>query len=857
MKQLIEKIKISTSLVDLCGNLGIKLAREGASYKALCPFREETTPSFTVFPDTNRYHCFSCGVVGDVIDLVQAMKHICFKEAVEFLANRLGNSAPGPVASDPHQSRALTLVDAAAGFFHFILKSRLEENHAAITSFLQSRGITPPTVAKFKLGYASADQGLSTALQKKGFTLEELVDSGLVKMDGQGKPLPFFRNRIVFPFLKHGRAFYLTGRSLDGSDPKYLNLRASDIIKKGIYNQDALKPNSGDLLITEGIIDSVIADQCGYSAISLAGLEGTDDLADLIGTRGTHIVFDSEESGAGMRGAEKLATSLLQKGKDSKIIMLPRNAGPNKVDLADFLASAGPEALKALLPQALGLLDLKIEHAAKLNQEERPGFIRAEIFPLICHGKFREMDRATCLEKLKKELGLNTDMFQSLKKEAKSYHVTLAVVKPVEEKEAPRMTDEERDLALQYLRDPQLIQNLVRDIRTVGLVGEDTNAQALYLFSLTRKTDKPVSAVVFGDSSAGKSHLVKSICSLIPDEDKLVLSSASAKSFEHAREDQLKHKFIVLQEIEGMEEVEATLRVIQSEGKLARFVATKNEQSGQIETVHKDVDCPASIITTTTRDHVHPENSTRIFELYVNQTPEQTAQIHELQREKVTLEWAAREKEQASTRSLHVNAQRLVRNLKVVIPFAKFITFPEDRVRSRRDFDRFLSLIQAVALFRQYQKEVKSLEGGEEYIEADLEDYRVAYDLGKRLFASTFSLISDRARDVLQVCIEIGQEGFGRADIRKKAKEMNVHVPENNKTLAQQLRSLEDVDAIEPIEGGKGKAYTYRLKIKSVQELDQSQVTAIPTAEEIEFEMHAEEMATEAEEGHLYSTGVN
>jgi DNA primase len=451
--------------------------------------------------------------------------------------------------------------------------------------------------------------------------------------------------------------------------------------------------------------------------------------------------------------------------------------------------------------------------------------------------------------RIRDELKLKTDMFNALKKEAAKSWKARQSDHPVEISTGKNyeLTAQEREEAIQYLKDPNLVQNLVSDIRRIGVLGEDSNALALYLFSLTRKSEKPISAVVFGDSAAGKSYLVNSICSLIPKEDLLILSSASTRSFEHASEEMLKHKFIVVQEIEGMEEVEPIIRIMQSEGRLSRLVSVKNEVTDKYESMHKDVECPACIITTTTRDRVHPENSTRIFELYANQTPEQTGQIQDLLRQKVTLDWAAREKEQALVKATHANAQRLIRNLKVVIPFSKHISFPQDSLRSRRDFERFLSLIQAVALFRQFQKEVKLTAGDEEYVEADIEDYRIAHELGTKLFKATFSPISERARDVLRVCLQIAKDKFTREDIRQKASELRIHVPVNNETLAGQLRSLcEDTPALELLEGSQGKTYVYGKKISSLEELNGAQISLIPTADQIASKISREGEEKEA-----------
>jgi DNA primase catalytic core len=840
MKELIERIKSEVSLVSICSEYGSTPIRAGENYRCICPFHPDGDPSFVIYTKTNKYQCFGrgCGLHGDVIDYVARMDGLSTKDAIKKLAARIGIDLPaqGHTEGREASSGALRILDDATDFFHFLLKDRIKERELQIEGFLAKRGIAPSSLEKFRVGYATSSPALITHLTKNTHYSEvDLMMAGLAMRTEAGILYSFFRNRIIFPFLRDGKAFYMTGRSLDKTLPKYLNLPTSDQFKKDIFNPDALRSSSKEILLTEGIIDCVLAEQYGYPAISLAGMEGGDGLSKRLRDKKAYIVFDNEHNGAGQAGAVKLASTLSRDGVEARIVTLPRKEGVSKVDLADFLKAEGTDAFSEAVRSSQSLIDIKINEATKQANLGRIDFIREKIVPLLCPPSIGEMDLARYLDTMKTKLSLNTDMYLSLKKEVARARKSFPADKPIDllSSGGYEMTLEEEAQVLAYLKDPGLMGNLAKDIRTIGVVGEDINAMALYLFSLTRKTEKPISAVVFGDSSSGKSHLVNSICSLLPEEDQMVLSSASAKSFEYGSEKQLKHKVIVVQESEGMADVEPTIRLMQSEGKLARYVTVKNEETGLSEATYRSVECPACIITTTTRDRVHPENSTRIFELYVNPSPEQTALIHELAREKVTVEWLAKKKEIANTQALHKAIQRFIPSVNVVIPFSEHIDFPKDSVRSRRDFPRFLDLIKSVALFRQFQKAPKKHDDGTDYIEADIEDYRVAFELGKKLFASTFSPISDRAKDVLRVCLAIEAEGFTRADVKKKAREMKIHVPENGRSLADQLRSLEEADAIKCIEGGKGKTYTYAKRIEKLEDLDQANISVIPTPEQI------------------------
>jgi DNA primase catalytic core len=840
------------SLEGICRKYDINLIKRGSDYVCLCPFVPESNPSFRIYTATDSFHCFSCLAHGDVIDFMQKQENLQFMPALTKLASMLGIDVAAQLTDegDSTKHRPNRILELAVDFYSLLLKNGLERQDPALGAFFRDRGIDKKSVDRFRIGFAPFNNKLAAfLLRTKGFHPDEVLSTGLIKQNGAGDFYPFFANRVIFPFLKDGRAVYLTGRSINQTEPRYLNLPAGEFFKKTIYNSNALRSAAKDIYITEGIIDCVLAEQTGFSAIALAGMVANDDLAKLLNDKNVYIAFDSEESGAGQKGAEKLASDLLIHEKESRIITLPRRPGIAKVDLADYLSSEGKDNFLSLIKQSTNLIELRINKAAQENDVLRIELIRSSILPLICHPRIADMDRARYLTMMKDKLALRTEVFQALKKEASEMRKTWRSDHPVEvsTERSHELTAQEREDAVRYLKDPNLVQNLVSDIRRIGIVGEDSNALALYLFSLTRKSEKPISAVVFGDSSAGKSYLVNCICSLIPKEDLLILSSASPRSFEHASEAMLKHKFIVVQEIEGMDEVEPIIRIMQSEGRLSRLVPVKNEVTDKYESKHEDVECPACIITTTTRDRVHPENSTRIFELYVNQTPEQTAEIHDLQRQRVTLEWAAKEREQADVKATHANAQRLIRNLKVVIPFSKHISFPQDPIRSRRDFDRFLSLIQAVALFRQFQKEVKRAEGGEEYIEAEIEDYRVAFELGNKFFIAAVSPISERTRDVLRVCLQIENETFTRDDIKNKARELGVHVSVNRNTLAGQLKSLcEDIEALELIDGSQGRTCVYRKKISTLEELNGAQISLIPTADQIASKISREGEEKEA-----------
>jgi len=846
MRTIIETIKGKNQILEVCSENGIEPKKCGNHYKCLCPFHEDNDPSFVIYPEENRYHCYgqSCGRHGDVIDFVMSIKKISFLEALLELSKRSGVSMPDNVEDEYFKmSKEINdILSVASHQFAIWLNSEGNQESIIAQKYLIQRGIKESSFSKFKIGYATDDNRLIGYLRREGYRNELILKAGLAKQTKNGELYSFFRNRIIFPFLRNRYVVYLTGRCLnDKESPKYLNLPTNEYVKKGIYNQYSFNPGNKELHITEGPIDCILAEQEGLPTIALCGSSLKECQIERIKDKKIYLIFDNDKNLAGQNKAEKLADELFQSGIKAKIIELPRKKGKDKVDLADYLLLEGREALEELKNESLNLIDHKIKDLSDVRSDEQIEKVKEEIFPLLF--LLDEIGAALGLENVKETLHFKTLVYNGLQrdfKKARETYLKEKHEKQAEQKQPYEMSQEEKEEAVEYLKDPNIVQNVCNNFKTIGIVGEEENALSLYLFSLTRKTNVPISAVLFGDSSSGKSYLLNTIASLIPEEDVMTITSATSRSFEYGNEDQLKHKFIIIQEIEGMKDVEPIIRLMQSEGRLARYVPIRKYEGGPFESVHREIECPASIITTTTYDRVHPENSTRIFELYLDQSPEQTKLIQDHQKEMASECWIEKEKEVEKVKKLHRNIQRLIRPLKVTIPYATHIDFPYFSTRNRRDLERFLNLIRAIALMRQFQKEIIK-EREIEYIAADVEDYRIAHKLGSILLSSTLSSISARARTLFTIVAAIDQEEFTRADVKKKGKEMNKQTSENNRTLGKQLEALEGIGAIECMQGGPGKTYKYMKKISDPAELEDKVSDLIPSPEDLEEKIKQKE----------------
>ena len=270
-----DDIKARIDIVDLVGE-GVELRRAGRNFSARCPFHNERTPSFVVFPDRQTWHCFgACATGGDVFSFVMRREGIGFSDALGLLAPRAGVELTTSRVSKDHAQREERLKAtqrAAAIFFHETL---LEEKEAAgARAYLEKRGLSRETIADFRLGYCPRSrQAMERRLTNDGFTEQEMVAVGLLRRRDDGSLTNFFRGRLIIP-IQDQRADYIAfgARALDDSMPKYVNSPQSDIFEKSatLYALHKAKDTirqTGQGVIVEGYMDVLTAHQYGFTNV--------------------------------------------------------------------------------------------------------------------------------------------------------------------------------------------------------------------------------------------------------------------------------------------------------------------------------------------------------------------------------------------------------------------------------------------------------------------------------------------------------------------------------------------------------------------------------------------------------------
>ncbi|GKW22330.1 hypothetical protein PEC302107_40590 [Pectobacterium araliae] len=326
--------------------------------------------------------------------------------------------------------------------------------------------------------------------------------------------------------------------------------------------------------------------------------------------------------------------------------------------------------------------------------------------------------------------------------------------RPQPESAAPAVTDEQREAALALLRDPALINRIGNDLAACGVVGESTNLLAGYLAAVSRKLDKPLAVLIQSSSAAGKSSLMDAVLNLIPPEERLQYSAMTGQSLFYLGETNLQHKILAIAEEEGVRQAAYALKLLQSDGELTIASTGKDDASGNLVTKQYTVKGPVMLMLTTTAIDVDEELLNRCLVLTVNESREQTEAIHALQRHKQTLEGLLMENEKDYLTGLHQNAQRLLRPLNVVNPYASQLTFLSDKTRTRRDHMKYLTLIQSIALLHQYQREIRTVEHRGrviEYIEVERSDIVLANQLAHEILGRTLDEMPPQTRKLLML----------------------------------------------------------------------------------------------------------
>ncbi|MDE2484684.1 MAG: DNA primase [candidate division NC10 bacterium] len=420
-EEAVSRVLASTDIVQLVGKY-LPLKSAGRYYKALCPFHSEKTPSFTVNPERQIFHCFGCGEGGDAIGFLMKQEHWSFPEAIRSLADRAGISLParfrehagsGTGQNEHARLGLLEIHKVAAEFFRHQLQH--QSVGATAREYLRSRGIPDLVVEQFGLGYAAASwDGLLRHLLRGGFSKKQVEAAGLAlpRKDGDGA-YDRFRNRLMIPICDPtGQVIAFGGRVLDDSLPKYLNSPETSIYKKGAHlfglhlAADSIR-KEGSALVVEGYFDLIALHAHGVQhTVAVLGTALTAQQIALLHRYSTRAFLVFDPDAAGIAAARRCVESLLNSELDWRVVLLPDGADPDQ-----FLRARGASAFTDALTQSKDLMEFLLDRRVSgfdLTSPEGQAAAVNAVLPLLS-AVHNEVTRRRYTEKLARRVSVSND----------------------------------------------------------------------------------------------------------------------------------------------------------------------------------------------------------------------------------------------------------------------------------------------------------------------------------------------------------------------------------------------------------------------------------------------------------------
>lgn len=382
--------------------------------------------------------------------------------------------------------------------------------------------------------------------------------------------------------------------------------------------------------------------------------------------------------------------------------------------------------------------------------------------------------------------------------------------------------NEERE-AMELLRDPNLLERIVADAGACGVVGESTGKLVGYLAATSRKLKRPLAVVIQSSSSAGKTSLMDAILALMPGEDVLRLSGLTGQSLFYLDSDSIRHKILAISEDEGASDATYALKLLQSEGEL-RHASVGRGENGQVQTQQHHVQGPVQLFLTTTAMQVDEELVNRCLVLSVDETDHQTQAILNRQRHAATLDVTQSDFVRDHLRTLHQNAQRLLRPLHVFNPFAPQLTFPTHKTRMRRDHAKYLTLIDTIAFLHQHQRTVHELPTSSltppgsslNYINVERSDIAVANGIAGEVLGRSLDELSPQTRNLLRLLNEYvnrcsTSDHVPRHALRFTRRDVRESLHWSDSQICKHLQRLVDLEFVLAHRGRNGQRYVYEL----------------------------------------------
>lgn len=526
-QNVIEQVQASVDITDVIGQY-VPLKRAGRNFKGSCPFHQEKTPSFTVHPEKQIFHCFGCGVGGDVFSFLMRYENMNFPEAIRLLAERAHIVLPERDAKDDGISTEMEQLHAvygqAAEFYQKLFQH--PEVGKPAREYLAKRGFRQEFGSEFGIGWAPESwRNLFDHLSKKGFSESSILKSGLIQKSSQGRCFDVFRGRVIFPIQNlRGKVIGFGGRIITaaGDGPKYLNSSESLIFRKrkelfGLYQaKKHIDPDRSRILVVEGYMDFYRLYEGGFkNVVATLGTALTMEHVRLLKrfVQEAIVIYDGDKAGesASLRGLE----IFLEEGMNVKLVRMPSGNDPD-----DFLRDKGPAAFQKLIDEAKDFFDYKVEILTqKYSVEDPVGVVKftnnfletlSKIkSPILLAYYLKRLSNAVHLD----ENSLRTELAKMTKDDAMQTKRVEGEGNPLQGKS---IISEEVLLFGLILQDPSMLEEAMEQLQEEDFENPELKNLFRRLSLLEEKTDSLKGAKLF--STFNDEHLKSQLAGTISND---------------------------------------------------------------------------------------------------------------------------------------------------------------------------------------------------------------------------------------------------------------------------------------------------------------------------------------------------
>lgn len=411
-EEILEDIRQSNDIIDVISQY-VHLKRSGRNFFGLCPFHNEKSPSFSVSPDKQIFHCFGCGVGGNVFTFISKIEGISFKEAIEVLAERANINLPklentADSFKEELKAKVYKVNKFAADFYH---QNLYKPSSKPAQEYIKKRKLNNETLKSFQIGYSGKFDELYKALKQEEFGEQEILESGLVNKNDNGKFIDRYRNRLMFPICDaRGRVIAFGGRVLDDSKPKYINSPENVVYSKGRHLFGLNVAKKGDtktLLIVEGYMDVISLHQRGISNVVAAlGTALTQQQGWLLRKNTEKVILGFDSDGAGQTAIARSLEILQNMGCDMRVLQMEGAKDPD-----EYILKFGVVRFQNLMQNAISLFEFKVKNLKQgLNLENSNDKIKFlnEIAKLISKID-NTMEKEVYIEKIAKTYDISKE----------------------------------------------------------------------------------------------------------------------------------------------------------------------------------------------------------------------------------------------------------------------------------------------------------------------------------------------------------------------------------------------------------------------------------------------------------------